>query len=207
MIKDWRQTWGQGDFPFYFVQLANFGPNGMAPEQTWPELREAQTMTLALPNTAMAVAIDIGDTMDIHPRNKQEVGHRLALAAKSQIYGAQGAYSGPMYQSMAIEGDKIRLCFTHTDGGLVAKGSDGMPSTQRALCTFVIAGEDRQFVPAEAKIDGDTVVVWSDAVKQPVAARYAWLNDPQGCNLRNAANLPASPFRTDDWPCVTEGKM
>ncbi|MGB9624270.1 MAG: sialate O-acetylesterase [Phycisphaerae bacterium] len=195
MIQDWRKAWGQGDFPFLFVQLANFQPTKPEPsDSTWAELREAQTMTLSLPKTGMAVIIDIGEAKDIHPKNKQDVGKRLALAALAIAYGKDVAYSGPMYDSMKIEGDRIRLTFKHVDGGLVAK--DGK------LKGFAIAGADRKFVWAEAQIDGDTVVVHSDKVARPVAVRYAWADNPE-CNLYNKAGLPASPFRTDDWPGVT----
>jgi sialate O-acetylesterase len=200
MIQDWRQRFGRGDFPFLFVQLANFTPALPEPaESDWAELREAQTMTLALPNTAMAVTIDIGDAADIHPRNKQEVGRRLALAARAMTYGRKVPFSGPMYQSMAVEGDAIRVRFAHADGGLAAR--DGAP-----LRGFAIAGPDKKFVWAdETKIDGASVVVRSAKVAQPVAVRYAWANNPEGCNLVNAdGKLPASPFRTDDWPGVTQ---
>jgi len=153
-------------------------------------------MALALPNTGMAVAIDLGEADNIHPPNKQEVGRRLALAARAIAYGQPVVYSGPLYQSMAVEGHSIRLWFRHLGGGLVAQG--GGP-----LRGFAIAGADRKFVWAEARIEGETVVVHSDQVPQPVAVRYAWANNPEGCNLFNQAGLPASPFRTDDWPGVT----
>ena len=193
MIRDWRQAWAQGDFPFLFVQLANF--HNWADPRSWAELREAQTMTLDLPKTGMAVAIDIGESYNIHPINKQEVGRRLALAARAIAYGEDIVYSGPVYDSMIIEGDRIRLKFTHVDGGLVTEGGP--------LTWFAVAGENGRFVWADAKIDGDTVVVHSDAVEYPVAVRYAWWDDPMGCNFYNRAGLPASPFRTDDWPGVT----
>jgi lysophospholipase L1-like esterase len=143
----------------------------------------------------MAVAIDIGESYNIHPTNKQEVGRRLALAARAIAYGEDIAYSGPLYDSMIIEGDRIRLKFKHVNGGLVAEGEP--------LKGFIIAGENRRFVWADATIEGDTVVVRSDAVEYPVAVRYAWWDDPVGCNLCNKAGLPASPFRTDAWPGVT----
>lgn len=195
MIQDWRRHWGQGDFPFLFVQLANFRPAVDQPgESEWAELREAQTRTLRLPKTGMAVAIDIGEANDIHPKNKQEVGRRLALAARHIAYGEDLVYSGPLFKSMTIEGDAIRLHFHHVDGGLVAKGDK--------LTGFAIAGKDRKFVWATAKIDGDTVVVQADGVTDPIAVRYGWADNP-ACNLYNKAGLPASPFRTDDWPGVT----
>jgi sialate O-acetylesterase len=193
MIRDWRRAWGQGDFPFLFVQLASYIQE-YSPKTCWAELREAQTMTLSLPNTGMAVTVDIGDPYDIHPKNKQEVGRRLALAAEAIAYGRKVAYSGPLYDSMSIEGDSVRLRFQHVDGGLVTKGG--------ALKGFEVAGEDRKFFEAEAKVSSDTVVVRSSTVPRPVAARYAWADYPE-CNLFNKAGLPASPFRTDDWPGVT----
>ena len=196
MIQDWRRAWGQGDFPFLYVQLANFMKAQDQPGvSAWAELREAQTMTLALPNTAMAVTIDVGDAADIHPKNKQDVGKRLALAALARAYGRDIPYSGPLYQSMKVEGDSVRLRFQHVDGGLVAQGGE-------PLRGFAIAGDDRNFVWADAKIDGNTIVVRSDKVARPVAVRYAWADNPV-CNLFNKAGLPASPFRTDDWPGIT----
>ena len=195
MIQNWRADWGQGAFPFLFVQLANFRAQKENPEESaWAELREAQQMALALPNTGMAVAIDIGEADDIHPGNKQDVGLRLALAAESQVYGADQPYSGPMYRAMDIEGDKIRLHFDHAHGGLKAKGN--------ALKGFAIAGRDRKFAWANATVEDASVVVWSKDVPQPVAVRYAWAENPS-CNLYNGAGLPASPFRTDDWPGLT----
>ena len=195
MIQNWRADWGQGAFPFLFVQLANFRARKENPEESaWAELREAQQMALALPNTGMAVAIDIGEADDIHPGNKQDVGLRLALAAESQVYGADQPYSGPMYRAMDIEGGKIRLHFDHAHGGLKAKGD--------ALKGFAIAGRDRKFAWANATVEDESVVVWSKDVPQPVAVRYAWAENPS-CNLYNGAGLPASPFRTDDWPGLT----
>lgn len=194
MIEDWRRAWGQGDFPFLFVQLANFF-NGWTDPRSWAELREAQLMTLSLPNTGMAVAIDIGERYDIHPKNKQEVGRRLALAALAMVHAKDIVHSGPLYDSMIIEGNKIRLRFNHVGSGLVAAGD--------ALKGFIIAGQDRRFVWADAEIDGDAVTVKNDAVPYPVAVRYAWWDDPEGCNLYNKEGLPASPFRTDKWPGVT----
>ena len=199
MITDWRKNWGQGDLPFLFVQLANFLPAPAEPaDSAWAELREAQLMALSLPKTGMAVIIDIGEANDIHPKNKQDVGKRLALAARAVAYGQKIVYSGPIYKSMAVEGSKIRLRFDHVGGGLVARGG--------ALKRFAIAGSDRKFVWAEARIDGETVVVYSDKVAKPVAVRYAWADNPEGCNLYNKAGLPASPFRTDTWPGVTADK-
>jgi sialate O-acetylesterase len=196
MIRGWRTVWQQGDFPFLFVQLANLGRAPKQPDAGgWAWLREAQLRTLALPKTAMAVTIDIGDANDIHPRNKQDVGKRLALGALAVEYGRDGVHSGPIYRSMTVEGNKVRLRFRHVGGGLVAKGPDA-PNLKQ----FSIAGIDQKFVWAHAKIDGETAIVWSDAVSAPAAVRYAWATNPEGANLFNAEGLPASPFRTDDWP-------
>jgi sialate O-acetylesterase len=198
MIANWRQDWGQGDFPFGFVQIAPFR-YGKTDPACWAELCEAQRMTLdSVPNTGMAVTVDIGDVQNIHPRNKQDVGRRLALWALAKVYGRDLVYSGPLYKSMAVAGDKIRLKFAHVGGGLAA--SDGKP-----LSEFTIAGADQKFVRAVAEIDGKAIVVHSDDVAQPAAVRFAWRDNAQP-NLANKAGLPASPFRTDTWKGVTEGK-
>ena len=192
LIQDWRQRWNCGDFPFYFVQIAPFryqGDTGNA-----AALRDAQRRALAVPNTGMAVTMDIGNPDNIHPRNKQDVGHRLALWALAKTYGRSGlVYSGPLYRSMDIEESRIRLYFDHTDGGLKADGP---------LTHFLIAGGTRDFAPAHAKIDGDTVVVWSEAIADPIAVRYAWgaADEP---SLANGAGLPAACFRTDNWSEVS----
>jgi len=188
MINDWRKNWKQGDFPFLIVQLANFtAPPKQPGDSTWAELREAQTMTAeSLPNSGQALAIDIGEAKDIHPKNKQDVGHRLALAARKIAYGQNIVYSGPMYKAMKVEGNKIILSFKHVGGGLISKGGP--------LKQFAIAGKDKKFAWANAKIEGDKVAVWSDKVKNPVAVRYAWANNPEGCNLYNKEGLPAVPF-------------
>ncbi|HJZ40660.1 MAG TPA: sialate O-acetylesterase [Bacteroidales bacterium] len=197
LIKQWRRAWQQGDFPFLFVQLANyhFEP------QVFPELREAQQMALSLPVTAMAVAIDVGDSADIHPKNKQEVGKRLALAARGLIYGEDLVFSGPVYKSMHVEKGRCWLEFDQTGAGLTI--ADNKP-----LKGFTVAGTDRIFIEAKAIVDGNRVIVWNENVKDPVAVRYAWANHPQGCNLYNQQNnryfLPASPFRTDTWPGITQ---
>ncbi|WP_347160110.1 sialate O-acetylesterase [Pontibacter chitinilyticus] len=196
LIADWRKQWGQGDFPFYFVQLANFMDETNVPgESEWAELREAQLKTLTMPNTGMAVAIDIGEAGDIHPKNKQEVGRRLALIARAKVYGEDIPYSGPVFQSYKTEGHTIRLAFQHTKGGLQVK--DGTE-----LKGFAIAGADKQFHWANARIEGNEVIVSSPEVAAPVAVRYDWANNPVG-NLYNGAGLPASPFRTDTWPGLT----
>jgi len=202
MIKSWWNAWKQEeqeeqeDFAFLFVQLANFMAVKEEPgDSSWAELREAQTMTLEIPNTGMAVIIDIGDTKNIHPTNKQDVGKRLALWALGNTYGKSLVYSGPMYKSMEKKGNKIVLSFNHVGGGLVAKGGEPLKG-------FAIAGTDRKFVWADAKIEGDKIVVGSEKVPDPIAVRYAWADNPI-CNLYNKADLPASPFRTDTWPGVT----
>jgi sialate O-acetylesterase len=196
MIKCWWDDWGQGDFPFLFVQLANFMDVKEQPgDSAWAELREAQLMTLDMPNTGMAVAIDIGDAKDIHPKNKQDVGKRLALWALANKYGVDVVYSGPLYESMDKSGGKIVLHFRDCGGGLVAQG--GGP-----LKGFAIAGEDHKFVWADATIKDDTVIVSSKEIAEPMAVRYAWADNPV-CNLFNKAGLPASPFRTDNWAGMT----
>ncbi|KRT14099.1 9-O-acetylesterase [Pedobacter ginsenosidimutans] len=199
MIKDWRQKWGQGDFPFYFVQLANFMQVDNTPvESAWAELREAQQKTLILPNTGMATIIDIGEAKDIHPKNKQEVGRRLALIALAKTYGQKINYSGPVYQSSKVEGKQIRLTFSNTENGLkVANGA--------ILTGFAIAGADKKFYWAKASIQGNQIIVSSDQVANPVAVRYAWGNNPV-CNLISNDGLPASPFRTDTWQGLTFAK-
>jgi alpha-N-arabinofuranosidase len=195
MIRGWRRAWGRGEFPFLFVQLANFMARGTEPgDSTWAELREAQARTLALPHTGMAVAIDIGEADDIHPRNKRDVGARLARWALADTYGRPTVKSGPLYRSSAVEGGAVRVRFDHAAG--LASG-DGLPPR-----AFAIAGKDGRWRWAEARIDGETVVVSSPEVPEPVAARYAWADNPEA-TLRNAASLPASPFRTDDWPMLT----
>jgi sialate O-acetylesterase len=182
MIADWRAGWGVGDFPFLFVQIAPF--NSMT-----PELREAQLLTLGRStNTAMAVIVDCGDANDIHPPRKAPVGARLALAARALAYGEKIEFSGPLYDAMKVDGNRVVLTFTHTGGGLVAKDGE--------LRGFTIAGANKKFVPAKAEIVGQTVVVSSPEVPQPVAVRYGWANVPD-VNLFNAEGLPASPFRTD----------
>lgn len=188
MIQDWRGAWRQGDFPFLFVQLANFVTD---PESQWPELREAQRETLALANTAMAVTIDLGEADSIHPQNKREVGRRLSLAARALVYGEKIAWSGPLFRQATREGASLRLWFDHASSGLIAPG--GNPRG------FEIAGADGKFTPAEARIEGATVVVSSSAVLAPKQVRYGWADNPD-CNLSNAERLPASPFRTQLQP-------
>jgi sialate O-acetylesterase len=193
LITDWRGRWGVGSFPFEIEQLANSYDVPTQPVDSGvARVREAQLQVAqTVPHTGLAVAIDIG-TEDIHPPNKREVGRRLSLVALSNAYGKPVAHSGPLYAGMQVQGGTIITKFTHTDGGLVAHGG---PLTQ-----FAVAGSDKKFVWADARIVGATVVVSSPQVPQPVAVRYAWADNPQGCNLYNEAGLPASPFRTDDWP-------
>lgn len=194
MIEDWRAQWGY-DFPFVWAQLANYQAAAARPiNSSWAELREAQDMTLALPNTGQAILVDIGEAGDIHPRNKQDVGLRLALAALHAAYGKDVAFSGPRYESMSVEGKAAVVRFEHAEGGLLVKGDEG------ELKGFAIAGADRKFFWAKARVEGDTVVVSSPEVGKPVAVRYAWADNPEGANLYNEAGLPAAPFRTDDWP-------
>ena len=193
MIRDWRAHWGQGDFPFLIQQLVNFGEPATDPNApaNWAILREAQAQVAdSLPNTGLAIGIDVGDVM-IHPPNKRDVGKRLALLALEKVYARPVESSGPRYDSMKIEGATIRVTFTHA-AGLNAK--EGPPKN------FTIAGADQKFVWADAKIEGDTIIVSSPQVPQPVAVRYAWADNPSGCNVFNATNLPAAPFRTDGWP-------
>jgi hypothetical protein len=191
LIKDWRERWGQGDFPFGWVQLPNFQPetNSIA-AQNWPLIRECMLRSLSVKNTGMAITIDVGDPKNIHPKNKQAVGHRLALWARAKVYRREIPYSGPLPAGHTTKGDTIILSFIHTDKGLVSKDGE--------LKGFMIAGANRQWFPAKARIEGDQVVVGSDDVKSPVAVRYAWAANPE-CNLFNGEGLPATPFRTDDW--------
>lgn len=195
LITSWRQQWGS-DFPFYFVQLTAFKPQLSEPgESEWAELREAQTRTLAVENTGMAVIIDKGNATDIHPKDKLTVGRRLALLARARTYGEQIPCSGPMYRSHRLAGGEIAVTFDYTDGGL--QTSDGGAPTG-----FAVAGYDHRFHRAEARIEGESVIVGSPQVPFPIAVRYGWADNPE-CNLFNGAGLPASPFRTDDWKGCT----
>jgi sialate O-acetylesterase len=191
LVTSWRKLWNEGEFPFYAVQLPalkNVSNN--------PLVREGQAQILTLPNSGLAVTIDVGDPDNVHPKDKAPVGERLALIALANVYGRKLEFAGPRYSSMKVEGNSIRIRFTHVDGRLIAK--DG------PLKWFQIAGADQQFVDAEAAIEGKSVIVKSDKVTAPVAVRYAWANYPIGCNLTNAAGLPAAPFRTDAWDALTE---
>jgi len=199
LICDWREKWQIGDFPFLYVQLPNYLESYDYPvESNWALTREAQLHALSVPNTAMVVAIDLGEWNDIHPMNKKDVAKRLALAARKTAYNEKGIVaSGPIYKSMAIKGGRIFITFSDIGTGLMIK--DG-----NELKRFAISGEDKKFVWAKAKIKNNKVVVWNDKVKNPVAVRYAWANNPEGANLYNKEGLPASPFRTDNWKLSTE---
>jgi len=197
LIADWRERWRQGDLPFLFVQLANFKSRKPLPaESEWAELREAQAMALSQRQTAMACAIDIGEGDNIHPTDKQDVGLRLALGAEKLVYRQSVIASGPTYKHYTIQGNRIRIHFVNTGSGLT--GKEGKPVTG-----FAIAGSDRQFHWAEATVHGDDMIIHSGQVAAPKAVRYAWADNPE-CNLVNSAGLPAVPFRTDDWPGITE---
>lgn len=203
MIQDWRKRWNQGDFPFYFVQLATFrAANGDSNKgSAWAELREAQTMTLSLPNTGMAVTTDIGDPDDIHPRNKQDVGRRLAAIALRDIFRKDIVAGGPAYAGVRNEGEKMVVSFTNTGSGLMVRDKYGY------VKGFEVAGADRKFHYAQAHIDGNNVVVYHKDVPDPVAVRYGWADDASDANLYNKEGFPAGPFRTDDWKASTEGRV
>jgi len=218
MIEDWRKHW-RGAFPFYFVQLAPHRPVQPEPgDSSWAELREAQLLTLKLPHTGMAVITDYGDELDVHPLPKRPVGERLARIARARDYGAKIVYSGPLFKGMKIDGPRAVLSFDHVAGGLVAKELVPMQERKNSkvwrvhegsagakLVGFAVCGPDHKFHHAQARIEGERVVVTSDQVAEPVAVRYGWADHPV-CNLFNSAGLPASPFRTDALPGITGGK-
>jgi sialate O-acetylesterase len=197
-----RRRWRQGAFAFLYVQLAAFLPlekNTLAGSE-WAELREAQRKTLAVRNTGMAVATDIGDARDIHPRNKREVGLRLARIALKQSYGVHLQAGGPTLISARRVGNRMQLRFANVARGLVLNGD--------RLQGFSIADTSRQFQPAQARVAGrDTIIVWNPGVKRPRAVRFGWVDNPQESNLFNSEGLPASPFRTDNWPRLTDGRV
>ncbi len=200
MISDWRKLFGQGDFPFYIVGLPLYMKHSPTPVDgdEWAELRESQAVTVkTVPNTCLATTVDTGDPNTVHPKEKIPVGDRLAYCALALNYGEKIPYQGPAFKSMDMLGTAIRLHFAHAEGGLVVKG-DKPPE-------FAIAGEDRKWYPADAHIFGDTVIVSSSMVQRPVAARYAWQSNPNAF-LYNKAGLPAVPFRTDDWPGLTDDR-
>jgi sialate O-acetylesterase len=203
MISDWRKNWGQGDFPFLYVQLPNFRQPAVNPSSgNWPWVREAQAKTLALINTGMAVTTDAGDALDIHPYDKSDPGNRLALVALHSVYGMKMVSSGPFYKSMKVEGNKIIISFDEVHKGLVVGRPNADGSLNPAnieLKGFGIAGADHKFVWAKAILDGNKVIVSADEVVNPEAVRYNWADNPPG-NLYNKDGLPARPFRTDNWP-------
>jgi sialate O-acetylesterase len=208
LIEDWRNQWiknGGSDFPFLFVQLPCNGPDTLpVAENGWPWLREAQLLTLqSVPRTGMAVTIDVGNPNDVHPADKIDVGQRLALVARKMVYSEDIVASGPLFKDFKIEGEKIRVSFTETGRGLTTGTQPWLaqkvqPFPKDKLIGFFIAGEDKKWIEADAKIDGDSVIISSGQVSKPIAVRYGWANSPC-CNLYNKDGLPASPFRTDDW--------
>ncbi|MBT1697586.1 beta galactosidase jelly roll domain-containing protein [Fulvivirgaceae bacterium PWU4] len=202
LIRDWRKQWGMGDLPFLFVQLANHYEEQPQPtESNWAELREAQAMTLKLPNTGMASAIDIGEAGDIHPKNKLDVGRRLGMAAMKTAYGKDIVSAGPSFRKMTIAGNRITLEFDNIGGGLITRDKYGY------VRGFQVAGEDRKFYWAKASIEGDKVIIMCKEVAQPVAVRYAWSNNPGPLDFYNKEGLPATPFRTDQWKGVTADQV
>jgi sialate O-acetylesterase len=206
LITDWREKWGQGDFPFLFVQLAGYGEREVVGGGGWPLLQEAQFMTLSVPNTGMATSIDVGDRDAIHPTDKLDVGLRLALVARHLVYGENVVYAGPMFDKMTVEGTHARISFTQTGSGLIIGAApwtapDAYPIPTTKLVGFVIAGADKKFYEADAKIEGNTVIVSSPQVPSPTAVRYDFATIT-AANLYNKENLPAFPFRTDKWDDV-----
>jgi sialate O-acetylesterase len=205
LIKGWRDLWQQGEVPFYFVQLPNLDPPKDEPAggDGWAAIRNVQTKVMTLPNTGMIVTIDVGEAADIHPKNKLDVGERLARWALAKTYGRKMAYSSPFFKELKIEGNMARVSFHPVGSGLMVGKKDGLkPAVEdkgAKLKRFAIAGEDKKWVWADAVIDGDTVLVSSPDVPHPVAVRYAYAMNPEGCNLYNKDGLPASPFRTDQW--------
>jgi sialate O-acetylesterase len=207
LVSSWRSLWKEGDFPFYYVQLANFrtsNPDNPAGGDLWTKTREAQLKTMpVVKNTGMAVIIDIGEAGDIHPKNKQDVGKRLAAWALAKDYGKNIVYSGPLYKDFKVEDGKIRLSFDHVGTGLITGKKEGIAPVKvtpnEKLKWIAIAGEDKKWYWADAVIDGNTVLVSSEKVQKPAAVRYAYAMNPEGANLYNKEGFPASPFRTDNW--------
>jgi sialate O-acetylesterase len=201
LIEDWRHRWNEDTLPFYFVQLTSYKASGGDSNNgsTWAELRESQALTQSLPHTGMAVTLDIGDPGDIHPKDKQDVGQRLAALALRQTYGLPGIASGPVFQAISITGSKAMVSFANTATGLTTKGTE--------LKGFELAGPDKHFYPADATIRGNTVIVSSQKVPRPQAVRYGWKDDASDANLFNREGFPAAPFRTDDWPAITRDKI
>jgi len=206
MITDWREKWGQGNFPFLFVQLPNINKPATEPvqgEDRWPGVREAQAKAMSVPNTGMATIIDVGDPDEVHGKDKIDVGVRLSLVARHLVYGEDIVYTGPIYDSMKVEGNKVLITFKNTGGGLAIgtppwTPSGKIPPVASELKGFAIAGADKKWVWAQARINGDQVVVSSDQAPNPAAVRYGWADNPP-CNLYNKVNPPAAAFRTDEW--------
>ncbi len=206
LVKGWRKVWGQGDFPFYWVQLANFTNDKNEPKggDGYAKIRDAERKALDIPNSGMAVIIDIGETSDIHPKNKQDVGKRLAQWALAKTYGLKIVPSGPLYEKVTVENGKARIHFVNIGKGLIIGKKNGLEPTEEIVIDaklerFAIAGKDKVWVWGNATIDGDTVVVSHPDIPVPVAVRYAYSANPLGANLYNREGFPASPFRTDDW--------
>jgi sialate O-acetylesterase len=198
MIRSWRKEWND-EFPFLFVQLASFGSDESSNAgNKWAEIRESQSKALGLPKTGMAVTTDVGEAKDVHPKNKQVVGHRLAAIALNDVFGQPQTCSGPVYESVSFSNGKAILSFKSIGKGLMSKNRYG------SLEGFEIAGADRRFYFAKAFIRGEQIEVSADSVTNPVAVRYGWSNAPVDINLYNREGFPASPFRTDDWPGVTD---
>lgn len=199
MITDWRTKWNQGDFPFYFVQLSSYNEfNGTSKNGSkWAELREAQTQTLQLPNTGMAVTTDIGNPADIHPTNKQDIGKRLAAIALNNVYNKKTIYSGPTYKSLEVKENQIILTFDNIGSGLSTSDNNA------TVKGFEIAGADKVFHSAKAIIKDNKLIVFSENVLKPIAVHYGWADDASDANLYNAEQFPASPFRTDNWEMIT----
>ncbi len=198
MITDWRKKWKE-DVPFIWVQIANLFPPAEQPAPSYlAELRESQHTTLSLPRTAEVITIDIGEANDIHPKNKQDVGRRMGLAAEKIAYGRDSVFTGPQFLSATTENNKMILTMSSRGSGLVAKDRYGY------VKGFSIAGEDKKFAWAKAYIEGDKIIVYNETVSKPVAARYAWSDNPGDANLYNKEGLPASPFRTDNWKGLTD---
>lgn len=197
MIQDWRKRWND-EFPFYFVQLSSYGPDQSSNQGSgWAELREAQTLTLQLPHTGMAVTTDLGNPQDIHPTNKQDVGHRLAVNALHNDYGQSGSYRSPMFDKLTVQSNKAVITFKFAEQGLMAKDKYGY------IKGFEIAGSDKVFYYAQAQLNGNTIEVSHPKVSQPVAVRYAWSDAPVEANVFTTDGFPVNPFRSDDWPGVT----
>lgn len=201
MINDWRKKWGQGNFPFLFVQLPNFGMDNSTDknESPWAELRESQAGALSLPNTGMAVTIDIGEGENLHPKNKQDVGRRLALIALNKVYKKVVEYTAPIYNGYKTEGNKIIILFKQTGAGFLIK------DTGNLVKGFTIAGPDKVFYKADAYIKGTTIFVYNNKISKPASVRYAWADDPKEADLFGKNGFPVAPFRTDKWDTITKG--